>query len=81
MFLFDTMIFVNGTAAFYNVSKDGIMYIWEPAPGKNHTDSLPVFMVHHEGNNWIGENSDHTPIDQDIIAQAVEDLKGYYFNK
>jgi len=49
MILSDTMIFIDGNAAFYNVSKDGIFYIWEPAPGKNRADDLPVFMVHHEG--------------------------------
>ena len=76
--LFDTMLFIDGIPAYYSVAKEENKFKYLPSY-ENIIYPLPAFTIWQNEDSWYIETVDLDLTEREIIEQAVEKIKRYYF--
>ena len=70
MFVFSTVLFVNGLPVAYQVYKE-YRLVFKPAVTGNVSTAAPVLFAEKKNNNWIITGT----TDVNLEAQAIEDIQ------
>lgn len=77
MFLFSTLLYINGLPVDYSISKEEESFVFEPIFNPHFNLTAPHFTMHLEKEVYSFTDTE----DKDIMAQAEEVIKEYLNHK
>ncbi len=70
MFVFSTVLFVDGNPVGYSVQEEKGRFVLNPAENPNRNILPPVLAAHNRSGQWFVEGTNN----RDLIDQVIEDI-------